>query len=341
MSATSLGGNLYEAALPALPCGDQVSYYVSAQSSSGITWSDPPAGQTQVYSAISGLLELSLLSDEFEANSGWTVGATGDNATTGIWTRVNPIGTAAQPEDDHTNPGTFCFVTGQGVAGGGLGDNDVDGGTTTLVSPAFDLGGTTDPYVSYWRWYSNNTGGEPGADTFVVQISNNNGTNWVNLETVGPTGADALGGWIQHRARVADFVSLSSQVKLRFRASDLAGGSIIEAAVDDLEFTELICTVAVTDVEPGSGSFNGGNLVTLTGEGFFQGETSVRFGPNPSPEVIVISPTQLQARVPRAGGPTIGKKGFAPLNVGVTVTTGPGSATLGGAYQYELPQVSR
>jgi len=37
------------------------------------------------------------------------VGATGDNATAGIWTRVDPIGTTyngsvAQSENDHTAP---------------------------------------------------------------------------------------------------------------------------------------------------------------------------------------------------------------------------------------------
>ncbi|MCI0637287.1 MAG: choice-of-anchor B family protein, partial [Actinobacteria bacterium] len=336
--ATPVGGDQFEADLPPIPCGEQVFYYVSAQTTGGVTWTDPPAGPTQVHSATAALLDQTLLSDALEVNSGWTVGATGDNATTGIWTRVNPVGTSAQPEDDHTtNPGVFCFVTGQGAVGGGVGDNDVDSGTTTLVSPAFDLSAASDPYVSYWRWYSNNQGSAPGEDTFVVQISGNNGTNWVTLETVGPTGTDTGGGWIRHRARVADFVTPSSQVKLRFRASDLFSGSIVEAAVDDLEFVDLLCTIDIVSVVPDQGPFEGGNLVTITGEGFVQGFTTVRFGTNPSPAVTVLSPTQLQARVPRGVGPTIGKKGFAPLHVPVTVTTGSGSATLGSGYDYELP----
>ena len=41
----------------------------------------------------------------------------------------SPIGTAAQPEDDHTLGGSLCFVTGQGSPGGSLGENDVDGGS--------------------------------------------------------------------------------------------------------------------------------------------------------------------------------------------------------------------
>jgi hypothetical protein len=45
---------------------------------------------------------------------------------------VDQLGTAAQPEQDHTADGTHCFVTGQHPLGGELGDNDVEGGFTTL-----------------------------------------------------------------------------------------------------------------------------------------------------------------------------------------------------------------
>ena len=134
-------------------------------------------------------------------------GGVGDEATTGVWTRVNPIGTAAQPEDDHTKLGTVCWVTGQGSPGGGLGENDVDGGQTTLTSPTFDLDGAAHAVVSYWRWYSNDTGGGPNADVFVVDISNDNGVNWTNVETIGPAGPGTSGGWIFHGFDVADFLA--------------------------------------------------------------------------------------------------------------------------------------
>ena len=172
---------------------------------------------------------------DLEAAQGFTVGAVGDNATSGVWVRVDPVGTAAQPENDHTvPPGTACFVTGQGAVGGGLGDNDVDGGTTTLVSPVLDLTALAEPSIGYWRWYSNNAGAAPGADTLVVDVSNDGGLGWIRVETVGPTGAGTAGGWFFHIFRVADFVTPTSNVKLRFVASDLGSGSIVEAAIDDL-----------------------------------------------------------------------------------------------------------
>ena len=66
---------------------------------------------------------------EFEAGAdGFIGGAPGDTATTGQWTLGNPIGTDAQPEDDHTAVGVNCWFTGQGSPGGSVGENDVDGG---------------------------------------------------------------------------------------------------------------------------------------------------------------------------------------------------------------------
>ncbi|HKQ48756.1 MAG TPA: thrombospondin type 3 repeat-containing protein [Phycisphaerae bacterium] len=179
---------------------------------------------------------LIVFSDDFETNLGWTVGP--DDASTGIWTRVDPNGTAAQTEDDHTPAGTMCFVTGQGSVGGGAGEADVDGGTTTLTSPSIALPGN-DAIISYWRWYSNNLGGAPNADLFVVDISPDDGDSWVNAETVGPTSPPLA--WIQHTFQVSDIVTATGPIRLRFRASDLATGSLVEAGIDDVVVTAIDC----------------------------------------------------------------------------------------------------
>ncbi len=180
------------------------------------------------------------ITDDFETNTGWTTGAPGDDAISGIWTRVDPVGTDAQPEDDHTINGRFCFVTGQGFVGGDVGQADVDGGTTTLISPTYDLSSDPDVEISYWRWYSNDTGGSPNADTFVIDISDDGGQSWTNVETVGPVN-QASGGWFQHRFRVADVVTPTNAVVLRFVASDLGLESVVEAAVDDLAIMTTCC----------------------------------------------------------------------------------------------------
>jgi hypothetical protein len=154
---------------------------------------------------------------------------------------VAPIGTDAQPSADHSVVGTNCWVTGQGSVGGALGENDVDGGVTTLISPNYDLSAASSPIISYWRWFSNNSGAGPGTDTFRVDISANGGATWTSVEVIGPTGNFTSGGWFQHQFQVEDFVALSATVRLRFRAEDVAAASIVEAAIDDLVVGELFC----------------------------------------------------------------------------------------------------
>ncbi len=240
------GGGAFLATFPALPCGAPVSYYLSAESTNGVTWIEPPNGAT--FKATAGTALSTVLTDNLETSLGWTPGAAGDTATTGVWVHGNPLGTAAQPEDDHTNPGgTLCFFTGQGPVGGGVGDSDVDGGKTTLLSPVYNLSAVSNPQIRYWRWYSNNQGGEPGADTFKVDVSNNGGSSWTNVETVGPTGAEAGGGWFLHQFSVSDFVAPTASVRLRFVASDEGSGSVIEAAVDDLAITGIECASLTAD----------------------------------------------------------------------------------------------
>lgn len=247
---TELGGGLYEAVFPPIDCGTRVSFYFEVVTTSGVTFRDPGTAPATTYSAVAALAELTELEDTLEVPSGWTVGAADDTATTGVWERVDPVGTSAQPEDDHTpDPGTMCFVTGQQVPGDGAGANDVDDGKTTLFSPVMDLSGTPDAVLSYWRWYSNSAGGSPGADVFLVNVSNDGGATWTNVETIGPTGDGTSGGWMFHEFTVADFVAPTSQVQLQFVASDAGQPSLIEAAVDDVRVSVFPCTQLFGDFD--------------------------------------------------------------------------------------------
>ena len=199
------------------------------------------------------LMTPALFADDVESNQGWTTGVPGDDATTGLWLRADPVGTQSgtvQPEDDHTPaPGTDCFVTGNTPPGGEIGDNDVDGGTTTLLSPVFDLSDAVDPYVSYYRWYVNDAGANPGEDDLVVEVSTNAGSSWVTLETLGETRAF----WERHEVRLLDLVALSSQVQFRFIAFDSpASGSIVEAAIDDFELYDKAAPVSDVPETPGA-----------------------------------------------------------------------------------------
>lgn len=229
----SLGGGMYHTVLPALACKDKINYYVSFENSdSSYTINQPLGAPTTVFSAIALESFTEIFSDDFETNQGWTVGDVGDNATTGIWTRVDPNGTGAQPEDDNSDPGTLCFVTGQGIPypGGVLGENDVDGGKTTVISPTFDLSGK-DGVVRYARWLSNNAGAAPGIGQMTVSISSNNGTSWTVMDTTKKSHID----WVTQQFVVSKFVTPTNQMKVRFVANDLGAATLLEAGLDDFK----------------------------------------------------------------------------------------------------------
>ncbi len=241
--------NEYTATLPALACGTTLQFYFAANTTTGIAVTSPANAPTTVNNASVATGSSNTFVDTVETNLGWTLTTAGDTATTGLWVRADPVGTVngstqVQPElDVTTGTGVNCFFTGQGTAGGTLGAADVDGGYTTLTSPTMNATGS-EARVSYYRWYSNSQGGAPNADTFRVQISNNNGTSWVALETVGPGGTEVDGGWIYKNLRIADFVTPTATMKLRFIADDAGTGSLIEAAVDEVRISVVECGAA-------------------------------------------------------------------------------------------------
>jgi hypothetical protein len=188
-------------------------------------------------------------SDDFETDQGWTVGDTGDDATTGLWERGNPDGTwwgnqPVQPEDDHSPAGTYCFVTGAS-GGSSQGANDVDGGKTTLLSPTIDLSDKDSAILSYARWYASETGSNPNDDDLVIDVSDNDGGDWHNLETVDCSARR----WTEVIFYLEEHVALTEQMKFRFIAQDNGlGGSIVEAGIDDFLITA--CQAAAADTLP-------------------------------------------------------------------------------------------
>jgi len=254
MSQTS--GNDWTGSIPAQDSPSVVEYYVQASDTLGNSDTHPNDAPASSFSFAVGIIE-ELLVDDFESDLGWSVGSTGDAATTGVWVRGDPIGTDAQPNQDHTQVGQQCYFTGQGSNGGSLGEEDVDGGYTSLVSPVIDLSNHPIATLGYWRWYSNNTGASPNADVFEVELSSNNGGSWSTAETVGPAGGETSGGWYYHELAVHEFVTPSAQTRIRFRASDLGSGSVVEAAVDDLRLVGIGPTDGcTTPVNYGEGKVN-------------------------------------------------------------------------------------
>ncbi|MCP4837568.1 MAG: hypothetical protein GY895_22715 [Phycisphaera sp.] len=203
--------------------------------------------------------------DDVETDLGWTLGLPSDDATTGIWVRADPIGTTVdglteyQPEDDATDPGTICFVTGQGSVGGTGGEQDIDGGSTSLLTPQIDTSGIDTAIISFAYWYRNDGGASPNADSMQVDRSNDGGSTWIPVTTI----ASSLSEWRTFTAEID--IDGADSIIVRFVASDLGDGSLVEAAIDDFKLSDRSCPGGSDCPEDlnGDGVVDGGDIGLL------------------------------------------------------------------------------
>ena len=219
LSAVEGPSATHVATLPAMSCGSEVTFFVEA-TYAGSTVDHPDGHRLRRWVAEAHDVSFR---DTFETDQGWTVDDDPE-LTAGSWERGFPEGQGARadPPWDGDTSGQ-CYLT-ENL----LGNSDVDGGATRLLSPAMDASSSADPHVVYWRWWSDE-GSTTFDDTFTVEISDDDGSSWTLLETVGP---NLVGEWVYRTYRVADFVTPTNQIRLRFTASDTGDGSIVEAGVD-------------------------------------------------------------------------------------------------------------
>ena len=294
---TNTSGSTWEGQIPSQPVGTLVAYYVGAEDINGVLSAVEPIQANDVEPNLPFYIlvgyDLEGLEDgaDFTSTFGnWNTGAADDGATTGLWELTTPLGSYSDlngdglgdvsdpgaicaPDYQHTPGGSFCWVTGRGTtANGGIGVNDVDAGKTTMYSDPIDLTAYDNPAISYWRWYTNSPpgGANPGADWWQVHISNDGGSTWVDVEDT----KTSQRAWRRNAFRVADYTTITNNMVIRFVASDsirpglnLDGGSLIEAAIDDIKLWDE----SVTSVEE------------------ITGVTGFQVFPNPSDDVVTLS----------------------------------------------------
>jgi hypothetical protein len=238
---TLTASNLYTVDLPALACTDRADFYFSAQVDGGTTFTDPPAAPASMYTAISRL-GVDIVRNDFETDvTGWEV-QNDDALTAGAWELADPNGTLdfgnqAAPDSDATAgaENVLAFVTDNGPAGGAANANDIDGGTTHLISPVIDLDGS-DATISYARWFYSSYG---TTDFLTVAVSNDGGDTWVPVpsQTTGSTDQ----AWETVEFLVSAHVEPTANVRIRFTAEDDEGDSITEAGIDNFEINRTLC----------------------------------------------------------------------------------------------------
>jgi len=175
--------------------------------------------------------------DNFQLDLGWQTFSEG--ATSGFWQRAVPIGTffngiLANPNQDSPEDiGDMCYLTGNG--GGNAGDDDVDGGKVSLISPPMDLKNYRNPTLQYQLWFFNGGGSSPADDSLLVKITN--GRDTVTVEKV----IQSQSAWrakssipIKHHLN-----NLNDSIRVLFETSDNNTTShLLEAAVDAFAVVE-------------------------------------------------------------------------------------------------------
>ena len=254
---TSIGGDLYEATLPAATCGATPEYYVSAEGNEGATVYNPVDAPATVFTALVGEV-IVIMVDSFETDLGWTAENLG--ASHGDWQRGIPVNDPDwdyDPESDADGSGQ-CYLTENQA-----GNTDVDGGAVRLTSPVFDMseGGTIE--YDYYFYLTDATG---GFDMLLVEISDDGGvSNWTEITR---HNTDGNIYWRHHQIEESDLtsagVALTTTMRIRFTANDADPQSIVEAGIDGFSIARVECESFICgDIDGSGGIPDVGDLMYL------------------------------------------------------------------------------
>ncbi len=284
-------GNVYTHDIPKQDTGSVISYYFSLEQVQGNASRTFPAGVENSndpalpYFSLAGYEPVFV--EKFNNDTiGWQINNS-SSLTSGGWSIGEPIpsyrGQAGneqvQPGSDNTPNGInrCAFTENAPSPNASQGDSDIDEGTTTLASPKMDFSNYDDPVISYYRWFTNNTGANPGNDPFEAYISDNNGNTWEEVEFT----YNSKREWTQNAFRVKNKVELTPHVKFKIVASDRItngeneGQSLTEAAFDDFFVYEPISSTSNVDT-------SSDNDTAITSTSIKKRSSKIKFYPNPT-----------------------------------------------------------
>jgi hypothetical protein len=230
----ALGGNSFEASLPAADCESTPEFYVSAEGDGGSTVTSPYGAPSRVHAPRVGTLA-AVIDDPFETDLGWTAENLG--AITGDWQRGVPVNDpdwAPDPISDSDGSGQ-CFLTQNE-----MGNTDIDNGAVRLISPTIDMsGGAVEMSYDYYLYLGNGD----GVDRLLVEIDGNDGAGpWIEIAGYASDGGL---GWRHDAIDQADLeaagVTLTSTMRVRFTANDADPQSVVESGVDAFLVTAFVC----------------------------------------------------------------------------------------------------
>lgn len=235
ISASDLGNGRFGFEFPAVSCGD-ASFFITASAASGTAFTLPAAGASAPFEAqVASDFEVGF-ADNFQTNLGWTVSST---VSDGAWQRGVPVdGGRGDPATDADGSGS-CFLTDNSAANGG--NSDVDGGETVLTSPLLDL--SNDAVLAYAYWLNDIPGGPLDNDALTVEISFNGGASWSEFRRY----ETAAGAWRSDAISIPASQGTTNS-RVRFTVSDDDPQGVVEAGIDAVRVTRILCEEPVSCV---------------------------------------------------------------------------------------------
>lgn len=187
--------------------------------------------------------------DDFSLDFGWSVN---NQVRDGQWERGIPKGTEFLGErinpdrDDPEDIGDKAYITGnQGIT---YNDDDLDVGTTLLISPEMDLGTVRNPTLNYSWWYVNIqpiAGLVEGDDTLYVRMETPD-TSITLAKYPGPLNNT----WNKARIPLPTLDKMD-RITFVFQASDELPGNFVEAGIDHFFIEAGATTAALPALEAG------------------------------------------------------------------------------------------
>jgi hypothetical protein len=178
---------------------------------------------------------VTVYSDNFDTADTWTPNPNGtDTATLGRFERGDPDATSSNGAKQlgTTFSGSFDLVTGR-LAGASAGENDVDGGVTSIRSPVIALPTGAQNLTLTFASYLANGSNSSSADFLRVSVVAGTTTTPVYQRLGSATNVN--GAWITNSVSLQGFAGQS--VRLLIEAADASTASLVEAGVDDVRIT--------------------------------------------------------------------------------------------------------
>jgi glucose/arabinose dehydrogenase len=178
-----------------------------------------------------------VFNDDFESSQGWTLTGGANSAVRGLWQRGDPEPTTfagGTLQAGSCQGSNNCLITAL-AAGAANGSNDVDGGQTSIQSPAIALPAGRPITLSFGFYFAHNDQAS-SADYFRVRVVGENGvvqTVWAR----GGAARNAPGIWSTRIVSLDAWAGQTVQIRVDAVDGNDGAASLIEAGVDNVAIT--------------------------------------------------------------------------------------------------------